>query len=301
MRVPDAIRDCAAYIYADPMGHGDRPEATAFFVSVPPETPERPDHIYLVTVRHALGPPNLSLRFNNRQGTAQFERLPNASQWYCHQDEGVDIAALLLDEQYGWLGNVSYEPIPISKFNRDTTYDAVGIGDELLITGLFVSQPGQTRNIPIVRSGIIAAMPEEELRDVCPDGTESQPYIAYLAELRSTGGLSGSPVFVVIGPARMVELNSNTPWEVAAGVGMISFSLLGLIRGHWYQPTSITSRGNNAMYDSQAEGVNRGIAKVTPARFLEELLTDKQAKNEREKRDEKRPPSARPPRQAPQP
>ena len=273
MRVPDAIRDCAAYIYADPNGDVDRPEATAFFVSVPSETLERAGHIYLVTAKHVLGRPKLSLRFNNRQGSAQLERLANASQWYSHQDEGVDIAALLLDEQYGWLDNVSYEPIPIGNFSRDTTYDSVGIGDELLITGLFVSQPGQKRNIPIVRSGIIAAMPEEARRDV------------YLAELRSTGGLSGSPVFVVIGPARMVEMESNTPWEVAAGVGTISFSLLGLIRGHWYRPTSTISQGNAAMYDSQDEGVNRGIAKVTPARFLEELLMDKRARNEREKID----------------
>ena len=270
MRVPDAIRNCAAYIYADRKGDGDRPVATAFFVSVPAEAPERADDIYLVTARHVLvGQPNLSLRFNNRYGSAQIERLVNASQWDCCQDEGVDIAALLLDEQYGWLEDVSYEPIPIDKFSRDATYDGVGIGDELLITGLFVSQPGQKRNIPIIRSGIIAAMPEEELRDV------------YLAELRSTGGLSGSPVFVVIGPARMVELQSNTPWDVAAGVGTISFRLLGLIRGHWYKPTSTLSQGNDAMYDSQAEGVNRGIARVTPARFLEELLMDKQARNER--------------------
>ena len=254
MRVPDAIRDCAAYIYADSRGDGDRPVATAFFVSVLAEAPERTDDIYLVTAKHVLlGQSNLSLRFNNRHGSAQIERLVNASQWDCSQDEGVDIAALLLDEQCAWLVDVSYEPIPIDKFSRDTAYDDVGIGDELLITGLFVSQPGQKRNIPIVRSGIIAAMPEDELRDVYQDNTESKPYFAYFAELRSTGGLSGSPVFVVNGPARMVELNSNTPWDVAAGVGTISFRLLGLIRGHWYKPTTTISQGNDAMYDSQAE------------------------------------------------
>ena len=42
----------------------------------------------------------------------------------------------------------------INKYTIDT-------GDEVVITGMFFSHIGQQRNIPIVRIGNIAAMPQE--------------------------------------------------------------------------------------------------------------------------------------------
>jgi hypothetical protein len=65
------------------------------------------------------------------------------------------------------------------------------VGDEVFAIGLFTLHRGKTRNVPLVRSGIVAAMPGEPLEDPS-SGIE---YYAYLVEMRSIGGLSGSLVF----------------------------------------------------------------------------------------------------------
>ncbi|MCH7523058.1 MAG: hypothetical protein IH920_04720, partial [Chloroflexi bacterium] len=159
----------------------------------------------------------------------------------------------------------------------------IGIGDELLVTGLLVSHPGTEKNIPIVRSGIIAAMAGDELRDYAKN-KYGPPYKAHLVELRSTGGLSGSPVFVVIGPARPVIMASSTTWDAAGGVGQVSWRLLGLIRGHWFTKAGKDTSAN-ALYDSDEEGVNRGIAKVVPSQYIRELLLTGKPKADRIERD----------------
>ncbi len=64
----------------------------------------------------------------------------------------------------------------------------IGLGDEVFITGLFGYVAGSQKNIPIVRVGNIAMMPDEKVP------TEGEPMEAYLIEARSMGGLSGSPV-----------------------------------------------------------------------------------------------------------
>jgi hypothetical protein len=98
----------------------------------------------------------------------------------------------------------------------------IGIGDELFAVGLFVQRAGSTRNIPIVRTGVIAAMPSKDE----PFFRHGGEYHAYLAEMRSIGGLSGSPVFVFLNRIRTVDAGIPEGHDY----GMF---LLGLIRGHW--------------------------------------------------------------------
>lgn len=74
----------------------------------------------------------------------------------------------------------------------DIEAHAIGIGDEVLMVGLFTKRYGYRKNIPIVRGGIISAMPEEPIEDQ----ETGNLYDAYLIEIRSIGGLSGSPVIV---------------------------------------------------------------------------------------------------------
>jgi hypothetical protein len=66
----------------------------------------------------------------------------------------------------------------------------LGIGDEVLITGLYTQTPESTMNISLVHMGSVATAMGENLP--FKDGTME----AYLVESRSIDGLSGSPVFV---------------------------------------------------------------------------------------------------------
>ena len=289
MRVPDAILSCVAYIYAtNDQGDSDNPHGTAFFVWVPSESLPEKRHTYLVTAKHLLKSTGLLLRYNSKGGKRVPIGLPNACKWYEHSDPEIDIAALWLDDDDGWLADVEYEGVPIAKFAHHMDaeeHDKIGIGDDLVVTGLLVSHPGTERNIPIVRAGIISAVPGDPLTDVEKNGKEGSPYFAYLAELHSTGGLSGSPVFVVIGPVRMVQMGSRDPWDLAGGAGTMSIGLLGVIRSHWYTYGDSATAG--ALRDPRGE-LNRGIATVTPIKCLEEILMDETkspAKADRVERD----------------
>ena len=80
--------------------------------------------------------------------------------------------------------------------------NAIGVGDEVFLTGLFANHIGQQRNLPIIRVGNIALMPEEPVQH-----PSLGPIDAYLIEARSIGGLSGSPVFVHLAPTSFKEVS----------------------------------------------------------------------------------------------
>jgi len=81
---------------------------------------------------------------------------------------------------------------------------------------------------------------------------------AYLAEGRSIGGLSGSPVFVR-STVKMPEQTAEGKLGYISGLG--AFHLLGLMHGHWDLPVSFSS-------SEQAEAVNMGVSIVVPAKKI---------------------------------
>jgi hypothetical protein len=171
-------------------------------------------------------------------------------------DDAVDLAALpiqlpteVLVTHYGESTFVTDEKV--------ADY-GIGIGDEIAMAGLFHQREGAERNIPILRSGIISAMPDEALVD-----KQGRPFDSYLVEVRSIGGLSGSPVFVILPPTRPLVEGITTP---VPG----SFHLLGIVRGHWSQDALVSFNGKPTFLD--IEQFNAGIASVTPMQQVAELL-----------------------------
>ena len=141
------------------------------------------------------------------------------SPWFFSEDPSADIAVL----PYRPDSKIFvYRTVPLSMFVTDdlVAQKGIGVGDELYMAGLFTRRFGSDCNRPIVRSGIIAAMPDEPI----PDSKTGLSFSAYIAEVRSIGGLSGSPVFVALGPAR--AHNGQITLE-------LQFALLGVVRGHW--------------------------------------------------------------------
>ena len=87
---------------------------------------------------------------------------------------------------------LDYAPIAITMFANPGIIEAknLGVGDEVFIAGLFTRAIGQARNLPIIRMGTVAMMPDEKIL------FHKKMIDAYLIESRSIGGLSGSPVFI---------------------------------------------------------------------------------------------------------
>ncbi len=279
MRVPDEVRDCVVFLGIQVTRDGGRADfvwgGSAFFISVPSETePQKRGYIYLVTAKHVIdeiGDREIFVRINQRQGGAAIASLRGA-RWHFHETEAttVDVAVLPIapsPEQF------AYKVIGTDSFLTDTVIQTmgIGVGDEAFMTGLFAHMSGKEQNIPIVRMGNVAMMPN----DTVP--TEEYGDIeAYLIEARSIGGLSGSPVFVRESSHMHVPA-SNTP-----------FFLMGLMHGHWKVPAGDVNP--SPLLDSAISGknetINMGIAIVVPARKIMEVLNVTELRDHRAKQDE---------------
>ena len=261
MPIPDEVRKCVAFLaYKDAQGM-IRLAGTVFFVGVgvPGDTLGN-SFGYAVTAKHVIGgikeksvDGKVYFRLNLKDVGAEFAE-SKIDDWHFHPtDNSVDVAAM----NFGASSMLDHLVFPAAGIATADVINAqkIGIGDEVFIVGLFVHHYGQQKNIPIIRIGNIAAMPEEKIQ------TASEEMEAFLIESRSIGGLSGSPVFVNTAGARTI---GNT---LSLGGGGIF--LLGLVHGHWDVPPS---QLDTVIVDNRRESVNIGIAIVVPAQKILELL-----------------------------
>jgi len=130
----------------------------------------------------------------------------------------------------------------------------IGEGDSVLFTGFFYQFPGLKKFEPIVREGVIAMMPDEQL-----DTTLRKRGNIYLADVHVFGGNSGSPLLINLGGLRNGSFRAGFEYKV-----------LGVISG-FYTETSDLTLSIATTYRGTVQG-NSGIAMVVPAYALRELL-----------------------------
>jgi hypothetical protein len=259
MRVPDDVRKCVAYLGKE-VGTEKVYGGTAFFVAVSSEV--TPLHfMYLVTAKHcadAIDGIEFWVRVNSKTGGV-IELKADGVRWYRHpkDPDHVDVAVFpfLFDS------DIDATRIGLQSFYLKEGAPSVGTGDEVFITGLFSLAKGSKRNMPIIRMGNIAMMPEDKI-PVRGFGDMD----AYLIEAKSSGGVSGAPVFVreTINTPR-TSLGAGEPVQGTSG----TFWLLGLMNGHWeIDPSEI----NNQVVRGVDIGLNIGIAIVVPAYKIIETL-----------------------------
>lgn len=256
MRIPDYAKACVAFLCVEKdnaLLYG----GTAFHVIMRSQRlPEEMWFAYLVTAKHSVYRAysqygHLKLRMNAFDKAHLFDLEPG--RWVYPEDPNVDVAVLQTNLD-PLLEVFCFEMNEFATKDRIVEF-GIGIGDETTTIGLFTQHHGKKRNIPILRSGIIAAMSEEEIFD----SKTAQLFHAYLIEVRSVGGLSGSPVLVSVPPHRCKGLNAERPSD-----GMsIPF---GLIRGHW----NIGTSGDGDF--ASGETLHSGIAMVTPIQEVHNLI-----------------------------
>ena len=150
------------------------------------------------------------------------------------------------------LDHTAVEPEPHEEVQNNPKRWRVDIGTDVFITGLFERHAGRERNIPVVRTGSIAAMPEEKI-DIAQPGEGPRLIDAYLVETHSVGGLSGSPVFA--NPMDLTRTGSNIALQTI-------HIWIGLVSAHWQFDQD----------KNEAEQVNSGIAIVTPKQSVLEVF-----------------------------
>ena len=195
----------------------------------------------------------------------------NTSDWIFPDDQGVDVAVVPFQPHNDPSPRrYDYNVLSIDMFATDESLEdySIGVGDELQIIGLFTHHSGKRRNNPIVRSGTIAAMPGEPIVDAY--GNE---FIGYLACMKSIGGLSGSPVFVVWYPLFR---------SFKAGDKDCAVFLLGLVNGHW---DYVNNHPDMDLSGEEIKILNSGIAIITPIQRVHEVTMSVDQRKARRKVD----------------
>jgi hypothetical protein len=264
MRVDDKVRKCVCFI-GYRVDDTDVVGATAFLVAFD-ETRR-----LVVTAKHVIdkikdlapGSP-VSLWLNPKGDAPMTRHDTDPAHWLPHpSDPTVDAAVLC-------------EPLPVEGFDHlaitremfltdeDGATQGIGVGDELYFPGLFIPHRGRERLLPIVRQGTIAAMPEERV------ATQIGLIEAYLGEVRSIGGLSGSPVFLHFDMWRVVPGGPDDPIPERRGD-----AFFGLVHGHHDAKSLLTT-------PIDLEAVNMGISIIVPAQRIREVIEQPQVEQMRD-------------------
>jgi hypothetical protein len=258
--IPENVRKSVGFALA-----GGEACGTVVLVYVPgvPEDPKLGGIVLAATAGHIVeatqGTGDLELRFNSKAGgVLDFPADPD--RWLVSQE--VDLAIGAVDGVRASELDISPVPSSFLLSREQLAEHEVGEGDDVVFSGLFSRFRGTTRNLPIVRFGRVALMPQEN--DPIPLRIEDDSgyvvferiFPAYLAEVYSRGGHSGSPAFLVFPPHRK-------PTEVAgvSGSGHVGImGLIGLVVAH---------------FDSELRDVdeaNSGIAVLTPSWHILDML-----------------------------
>ncbi len=286
MRITSEILHCSAYVgYAH--DRGDKLMGTAFAISLSIEGTDQ-SHMVLVTAKHCLEEiprsiETVRLRFNSRDGGAKW--IPTKRTDWIHNLK-TDISVYIwLDDRDGNSDNYHFYTIPenmLATKNRMVEH-GIGVGDEVITVGLFTLHGGRQRNHPIIRVGNIAAIPEDKIRTELYGDVEG-----YLVELRSIGGLSGSPVFVHLGGIPLPQISALNirrqegvpPARVQERTTLLvddTIYLLGVMHGHF--PLEKNAIGDTAELKKGSDKLNTGIGVVIPVDYILDLLKTKGAIN----------------------
>lgn len=258
MQLPE-IRNCVAFVTYQNSNGAAKIAGTGFFIVYQPLAFVELSRSFFITARHVIERASrnsadgiVRIRGNHKdkcKGLIDVET--SLEDWVFHRDDYpyIDVAALPSDggpEMGASLLRVC--PEWNERFNNiaDPQY-----GDKVFLPGLFSRHPGKKRNIPVMRSGIIAALPEE------PIDTEEGDIHGFIIEVHSVGGLSGSPVL------REYEV---PPWgEDDEGPRGIDYDLLGILSASW-------KRDDESDPDIDARSLSLGMAIVIPLSTIIDVI-----------------------------
>jgi hypothetical protein len=220
---------------------------------------------YTITAEYVLGKVcengenEVAIAYNNGDGLADVS-VTKYSDWLHHPDSSsaVDVAV--------YPGGPNENDVDFKSFGMDVfpaegvlNLRDLGVGDEVIIPGLFQNTIGTRKISPIIRIGHVAAIPDEPIR------TEYGQMDALLIQAMSIGGLSGSPVLLSVPAYRWAHNKTRSdPLDQR-------FYLIGLVHGHF----DAREDDIDAVQHKAGGYVHSGIGVVVPyTRILETIKQD---------------------------
>jgi len=305
-----------------PFGGGlRRPVGTVFFVSMqyaPPDNVSEPynqhfnwhEQVYAITAKHNLtGSAQFFVRLRTEGGQIHDEPV-DAKSWLDNAHPDADVAVLRWDVEndYHWEISGDHE-LADEKWLEDKDID---VGTRLFSVSLFTTtEVGKRRGeadrwnapLPVARFGTLAlGLGLVPMREAGKNVTRE----AYLAEFHSWGGMSGAPCYAyqIEGHDRAYALGGKRDARHWSQGSLPGFGrLLGLVSGHFPVREAVEVTPEMPSREVIA-AVNSGIAVITPAKYIKELLMRPKLvsdRTRRAKREDSRVEGAIPDRVSPEP
>ncbi len=194
-RVPERFENAVVFLFGRHPARDDLivgPGGTGVIVETPSATLQGQYHKYIVSNRHVIEETPW-VRLNTCDGSTRMLEFISEN-WVSDGKEDlaiVDVTGhLSLDtDHYSWIEH--------REFVNSTRIigNHIGIGDQVFMLGLYSDHDGSNRNLPVARFGNIAAMPDALVPVITgPNDPYKRP--AFLNDMRSRQGFSGSPVWV---------------------------------------------------------------------------------------------------------
>lgn len=232
-RIPDSHLQSVIFVYPSEQTarDGDQVGGSGFVVNYPSGVSDWRIR-YVVTNQHTIDLGGHWVRLN-RVGGTHIVHIPPQDWTLAPEGDDFAIATLSLPP------SVAPYEIPLDGDLTGTRQALVelgiGPGDEAYMVGRFVAHGGRTTNNPIARFGNIALMPNPD--ELVLDGRRREVE-AYLVEMRSHSGFSGSPVFVLIPQFSFRGVIGDTSKED----NQTKFRLIGIDTGHMIDYLPIEER-----------------------------------------------------------
>jgi hypothetical protein len=273
-RIRDEILDCVIYLYKS--GHeaeeGINGGGSGFLLAVACDRDiPNANHLYAVTNKHVIAAGANCVRLNTQEG-GKLVVVAEKKDWICSDKDDLAIAPLGRLPPTVKRNALPRECLVTRDFVRE--HD-VGIGDEVLMLGRFIDREGIQQNMPTARFGHISQMPGDPIEIEIAGKSELQED-AFLCEVRSIGGYSGSPVFIL--PDRSYARKGK---QLPSERGI----LLGVDFCHIRNWTEAKDDRGYELAHVKVP-LNSGMAGVIPGWKLEELIVSEKAVAHRTRAEE---------------
>lgn len=293
--IADQLRDCVFFLYDSEIGaRGNEPcGGTGFFVSYP--TPNF-NHAYAVTNRHVienLDGNQTAIRVNTVSGDVGTICLPKKA-WLKHPKD-ADVMVAALDNLDPNLHFTLLETRDL--LTREKLAEVIRVGEDVYMLGRFIKHSGKRTMQPTARSGMISLNPDSG-SPINYSGAPC-PQEAFLLEMRSLSGFSGSPVFHNLHAGEFIN-HLKIAMEVVYGVEVppdtryvdrpeLFMTVLGIDAGSFYtqEDIEILSNGNPVNAVDYKSNVHSGFAIVIPGWAIMETLDRDEFAKAREAKEQK--------------
>jgi len=273
-RIPDDHLRSVVFIYLSEQDahEGRQAGGSGFVVNYPSRVGDCRIR-YVVTNAHVVDGGGQWVRLNYLGGSYTVHIPPE--QWETSPPGDFAIAVLVLPEHVAPF-ELSLDSLALTP--QEVANLGVGPGDEAYMVGRFIAHGGRITNNPIARFGSISLMPNpaEPVRDGRGNDVE-----AYLVEMRSHAGFSGSAVFLLIPQRSFRGVIGDSSLES----NITHFRLLGIDTGHKLDILKVKQIDDTRMWherdDMRAEHFS-DVAIVAPIWQVVDLLNREDLAEQRE-------------------